>query len=58
MANIFCSDCKEEVTNCDECAVDFKEGDEIICHSFSHIHKDCVCNLDAEVVSEDDRYEP
>lgn len=57
MGKIFCSDCKEEIERCDECNNDFKEGDEIICHSFDHIHKDCIGNLEAEVVSEEDRYD-
>ena len=57
MGKIFCSDCKEELTNCDHCMEELKEGDEIICHRFDHIHKDCINQLEAEVVSEEDRYD-
>lgn len=55
--SLYCGDCKEEVTTCDECGEEFKEGEEILCHSFDHIHKDCVSSWETEVVSEEDRYD-
>ena len=55
---LFCNDCKNEIGDCDVCQEPLKKDDEIFCHSFDHIHKDCVDDWDSFVVSEHDRYEP
>jgi len=54
---LFCSECNEEVSLCDVCMENFDIGDEVICHNFEHIHKQCIYQLESEIIAEDDRFE-
>jgi len=50
---LYCDECGDEIELCDECGEAFKVEDEIICHSFDHIHKSCLDSWEATAVYEE-----
>lgn len=53
---LVCDSCRDEICACDSCGEDLKEGEDVICIGFNHIHQNCIDNYSAEIVNKEDLF--